>query len=79
MVDTKIKKQISLTEKFHREMEANKNEIEEIKEQIKGMENIVGRNMASMEHQLKSASLDSPSSRSCAGVTSTNRRVINNI
>ena len=42
-------------------MEANKNEIEEIKEKMKdvttnleNMENIVGRNMISIKHQLKS-------------------------
>ncbi|KAJ3662332.1 hypothetical protein Zmor_006686 [Zophobas morio] len=43
---------ISLSEKFQKEVEANKNEIEEIREEMKdvktnleNMENIVGRNM----------------------------------
>mgnify|MGYP005985843369 CR=1 FL=1 len=46
MMDAKIDKQkddliTSLNEKFQMDIEANKNKIEEIKEQIKGMENIV--------------------------------------
>ena len=48
----------SLSEKFQKEVEANKNKIEEIREEMKdvktNLENIVGRNMMAMEHQLKS-------------------------
>ena len=51
----------SLTEKFQMDIEANKNEIKEIKEEVKdvkrnleNMGNIVGKNIISMEHQLKS-------------------------
>ena len=35
------------------DIEANKNEIEEIKEHMKVMENIVGRNMISMDEKVK--------------------------
>ena len=37
-VDEKIDKQISLTEKFQKEVETNKNEITGIKEEMKDME-----------------------------------------
>ena len=65
MMDTKIDKQkddiITSSEKFQKEVKANENEIEEIRAEMKdvktnleNMENIVGRNMMAMEHQLKS-------------------------
>ncbi|KAJ3656409.1 hypothetical protein Zmor_015489 [Zophobas morio] len=65
MMDTKIDKQkddiiTGLSEKFQKKVEANKNEIEEIREEmnvktnLENMENIVGRNMMAMEYQLKS-------------------------
>ena len=44
---------VSLTEKFQIDIEANKNETEEIKEQMKVMENIVGRKMVSMDEKGK--------------------------
>ncbi|KAJ3651553.1 hypothetical protein Zmor_017585 [Zophobas morio] len=64
-MDTKIDKQkddiITSSEKFQKEVKANENEIEEIRAEMKdvktnleNMENIVGRNMMAMEHQLKS-------------------------
>ena len=51
----------NLTKKFQKELEANKNEIEQFKEDVMEvkpnleiMENIVGQKKVSMEHQLKS-------------------------
>ena len=61
MMDVKINKQISVTEKFQKDVEANKNEITEIKEGVKDMktnlqitQDVVAENVILIDQKVKS-------------------------